>query len=155
LDRENHEANVEQIGRILSMEAEDSPAMAVENPILLARALAWLADNEFVHILEDAFGPTMIVKAESFSSAYDLERSVSGSLFWKFHTLRRGAAWLSEALERVNELARGFELTSGDFEALEDEWKPLPIEVDPAERTTGAGTYSPVGNIGDTWRVEE
>jgi len=104
----------------------------LEEPLLLAKALEWLQNNEVIEFLEDDFGPNIYKPTDIYSDKIEfLVRNID--VFNKYYSIANSTDWLKIAISNVNKTYNTLKITEEDLRVPDRDWEPLPLERDSDE----------------------
>lgn len=105
----------------------------------------WHVLNKFVEkkmlqAVPDDFGPTIYIRTDGFSAAWQEMRKQPNSPYYKWDIDPQGHVWLVNALESVNKALEDQKIKREDFAKPDLEWEPIPVDrKDPKlQAATGA-----------------
>jgi len=97
---------------------------------IFAVAARWLRDRGLIEIVEDPFAPLIILPSSSFRDELEKLSSDRGFPLYNYLLVRKSEAWLRSALHQIENEYRKLRIRPEDFDDLDREWEPLPIEHD-------------------------
>jgi hypothetical protein len=118
-----------------SLKNEQKTAAAIRegdglyNQVLFDAAIDWLWARGLIEITEDEFGPTLYgLSQPDWEAFYQTGRARKGSLYQKYVAASDSFAWLTSALQKINETYSELGIQRSDFENPDAEWEPIPLE---------------------------
>ena len=132
-ENSSDEASPFEIREVFSGNYHDGdPYSLLENNVLFDKGLKWLVDQKLVALIEDDFGPPIILCHPDFHlnwTNYLLESSDSLP-FSRYARIANGTSWLRSALHNLASAISQLKLSDDDFLRPEDAWEPIALEHD-------------------------
>lgn len=95
---------------------------------LFEAASKWLVSEGMLDLDNDDFGPSLYSAAPGIGDGWNRLIKDKTTPFYKFDLTGTDMSWLREALFNVNKAYKDLQITPDDFETLDDQWAPIPIE---------------------------
>jgi hypothetical protein len=100
----------------------------LQKAVLLDRAIAWLVGQRVISVTADDFGPPILERAVAAEPLIEQMKSDPSLPFGREAQLRDSGEWLRRALRSVNTNYDELGIQASDFNALDKDWEPLPLD---------------------------
>jgi hypothetical protein len=127
-------ASKEALRKAFTIESDGDPDgyCYLEHDALLSRAIEWLIEHRMIGVINDDFGPPILLEKEKADVEWDALQEKGGT-YARYLLAPDKKAWLRSALSRVNVEYVSLGIEASDFERSDFGWEPIPLERNNSE----------------------